>query len=592
MVEPLGDVAGVRTWREDLLDARFVQRRHIVRRDDPPGEDHDVVPATVSKLLHHPGEQGHVGSRVAGETDGVGIFLDRRLGDLLWSLVQARVDHLKPRVAQGASHHLGPAVVSVETRFRHDHAMLAGHRAESSERQVAAAPGAMKDAGVEPPETRYAVSDGVNIAYQVVGTGPFDLVYVPGWVSNVELMWEEPRLASFLQRLASFARLIVFDKRGTGLSDPVPDHQLPGLERRMDDVRAVMDAAGSERAALLGHSEGGNMCILFSASFPERTSALVLVGCYAKRSRSDDYPWAPEPEAREREIVEVERTWGRGDLTSTLAPSLADDPAFQSWFARYLRLSASPRAAAALLRMNTDIDTREVLPSIRVPSLLIYRTGDADVLVEEGRWLASQIPDARLEIMPGSDHLMWTGNAGAILDEIEGFLTGVRRGPVPDRVLTTVLFTDIVGSTERAAAMGDHEWSGLLERHHAVVRRSLTRFQGREVDTAGDGFLARFDGPARAVRCAVAAADAVHELGLQIRAGVHTGEVELVAEDVRGVAVHIGARIAGLAGPGQVLVSRTVKDLVAGSGLVFEDEGERELKGVPDPWHLYRVVEA
>jgi class 3 adenylate cyclase len=434
------------------------------------------------------------------------------------------------------------------------------------------------------------MSEGVNIAYQVVGTGPFDLVYVPGWVSNVEMMWEEPRMAAFLKRLASFARLIVFDKRGTGLSDPVPDAELPGLERRMDDVRAVMDAAGSERAALLGHSEGGNMCILFAATFPARTSALVLVGCYAKRSRTDVYPWAPDPVEREREIAETERTWGRADMTPTLAPSLADDQALRDWFARYLRLSASPRAAATLLRMNTQIDTRDVLPAIRVPSLLIYRTGDQDVMVDEGRWIASRIPDARFVELPGGDHLMWAGDAEAILDEIEGFLTGVRRGPAPDRVLTTVLFTDIAGSTERAAAMGDRDWAGLLERHHVAIRRELNRFQGREVDTAGDGFLARFDGPARAVRCAIGAGDAVRQLGLEIRAGVHTGEVELVDDTIRGVAVHIGARIAGLASPGQVLVSRTVKDLVAGSGLVFEDHGEHELKGVPDLWHLYAVA--
>jgi pimeloyl-ACP methyl ester carboxylesterase len=444
---------------------------------------------------------------------------------------------------------------------------------------------------VNRPETRYALSEGVNIAYQVVGTGPFDLVYVPGWVSNVDMMWEEPRLAAFLDRLASFARVIVFDKRGTGLSDPVPDAELPGLERRMDDVRAVMDAAGSERAALLGHSEGGNMCILFSATFPERTSALVLAGCYAKRLRTADYPWAPDPVEREREIAETERTWGRVDLTPTLAPSLADDQAFRDWFSRYLRLSASPRAAAALLRMNTQIDTRAVLPAIRVPSLLIYRTGDYDVLIDEGRWIASRIPDARLVELPGSDHLMWAGDAGEILDEIEAFLTGVRRGPTPDRVLTTVLFTDIAGSTERAAEMGDHDWAGLIERHHAAIRRELNRFQGREVDTAGDGFLARFDGPARAVRCAIAAGDAVRALGLEIRAGVHTGEVELVGDAVRGMAVHIGARIAGLAAPGQVLVSRTVKDLVAGSGLVFEDQGEHDLKGVPDRWRLYRLAD-
>jgi pimeloyl-ACP methyl ester carboxylesterase len=442
---------------------------------------------------------------------------------------------------------------------------------------------------VNAPETRYASSDDVNIAYQVVGSGPFDLVYVPGWVSNIEVMWEEPRLAAFLERLASFSRLILFDKRGTGLSDAVPDDHLPTLERRMDDVRAVMDAAGSERAALLGHSEGGNMCIVFSASFPERTSALVLLGSYAKRSRSDDYPWAPDPVDREREIQEAERTWGRVDFAPTLAPSLAQDEAFRSWFKRYLRLSASPRAAAALLRMNTTIDTRAVLPAIRVPTLCIYRTDDPDVTVDEGRFIAGQIPEARFVELPGADHLMWAGDSSAILDEVEGFLTGVRRGPEPDRVLTTVLFTDMVGSTERAATLGDRAWSELVGRHHAAIRRELDRSRGREVDTAGDGFLAMFDGPARAVRCAVAARESVAELGLEIRAGVHTGEVERAGTGIRGMAVHVGARIAGSAAAGEVLVSRTVKDLVSGSGIVFEDRGEHELKGVPEPWQLFAV---
>jgi class 3 adenylate cyclase len=442
---------------------------------------------------------------------------------------------------------------------------------------------------VNVPETRYASSDGVNIAYQVVGSGPFDLVYVPGWVSNIEVMWEEPRLASFLERLASFSRLILFDKRGTGLSDAVSEDHLPTLERRMDDVRAVMDAAGSERAALLGHSEGGNMCIVFSASFPERTSALVLLGSYAKRSRSDDYPWAPDPVDREREIQEAERTWGQADFAPTLAPSLAEDEAFRSWFKRYLRLAASPRAAAALLRMNTSIDTRAVLPAIRVPTLCIYRTDDPDVQVDEGRFIAGQIPGARFVELPGADHLMWAGDSSAILDEVEGFLTGVRRGPEPDRVLTTVLFTDIVGSTERAAALGDHAWSELVSRHHAVIRRELDRSRGREVDTAGDGFLATFDGPARAVRCAVASRGSVAALGLEIRAGVHTGEVELAGTGIRGLAVHVGARIAGLAQAGEVLVSRTVRDLVSGSGIVFDDRGEHTLKGVPEPWQLFAV---
>jgi class 3 adenylate cyclase len=442
---------------------------------------------------------------------------------------------------------------------------------------------------VERSETRYARSGEVSIAYQVVGDGPFDLVYVPGFVSNIELMWEEPGLARFLERLASFSRLILFDKRGTGLSDPVPTDRLPTLEERMDDVRAVMDAVGSGRAALLGHSEGGNMCVLFTATYPERTTALILVGCYAKRIRSDDYPWAPTVEDRARGIEQTEATWGSPEAFRDLAPSKERDEAFQRWIGRYLRQSASPKAAAALMRMNTKIDVRDVLPTIGVPTLLLYRTHDADVHVDEGRYIGDRIPGARFVELPGEDHLMWTGDVDALLDEIEEFLTGVRRGPDPDRVLATVLFTDVVASTETATRLGDRAWRTILDRHHDVVRRELARWRGREIDTAGDGFLATFDGPARGIRCAVAASEGVRDLGLQIRAGLHTGEVEIAGEDVRGIAVHIGSRVAGLAGPGEVLVSRTVADLVAGSGIVLAERGEHELKGVPGTWLVYAV---
>ena len=445
---------------------------------------------------------------------------------------------------------------------------------------------------MERSETRYARSGDVSIAYQTVGEGPFDLVYVPGWVSNIELMWDEPGYAAFLERLASFSRLIIFDKRGTGLSDPVPLDQLPTLEQRMDDVRAVMDAVGSDRAALLGHSEGGNMCVLFSATYPDRTTALVLVGCYAKRIRSEDYPWAPAARDREHEIEETEARWGSPDMLRALAPSKANDEAFERWVGRYLRQSASPKAAAALLQMNTQIDVRDILPAIRVPTVLIYRTDDADVQVDEGRYIAGRIPGARFVELPGGDHTMWTGDAAALLDEIEEFLTGVRRGPEPDRVLATVLFTDVVGSTELATRLGDRAWRDLLARHHAAIRRELDRWRGREVDTAGDGFLATFDGPARAIRCAVAAVTSVHGLGMEIRAGVHTGEVEVANGELRGIAVHIGSRVSGLAGAGEVLVSRTVADLVAGSGIVLADRGEHELKGVPGNWQVYAVEAA
>ena len=442
---------------------------------------------------------------------------------------------------------------------------------------------------MERSETRYARSGEVSIAYQVVGDGPFDLVYVPGFVSNIELMWEEPGLARFLERLASFSRLILFDKRGTGLSDPVANDGLPTLEERMDDVRAVMDAVGSKRAALLGHSEGGNMCVLFTATYPERTTALLLVGSYAKRLRSQDYPWAPTVEQRTREIEETEATWGSPEAFRALAPSKASDQAFQRWIGRYLRQSASPKAAAALMRMNTQIDVRDVLPTIGVPTLLIYRTDDADVQVDEGRYIAERIPGSRFVELPGTDHLMWTGDTDALLDEIEGFLTGVRRGPDPDRVLATVLFTDVVGSTETANRVGDRAWRSLLDRHHQVIRRELERWRGREIDTAGDGFLATFDGPARGIRCAVAATEGVRDLGLQIRAGLHTGEVEIADGNVRGIAVHIGSRVSGLAAPGEVLVSRTVADLVAGSGIALAERGEHELKGVPGRWLVYAV---
>jgi pimeloyl-ACP methyl ester carboxylesterase len=440
------------------------------------------------------------------------------------------------------------------------------------------------------PETRYAKSGDVHIAYQVVGDGPLDLVWVQGWVSNVEAMWHVRPMARFVERLASFSRVILFDKRGTGLSDPVPEEGLPSLEVRMDDLRAVLDSVGSERTALLGHSEGGNMCVLFAATYPERTIALITFSVYARRMWSPDYPWAPTPEERAEWLRDVERTWGRPESIVDLVPSLIHDPTLLEEAARYWRLSASPQAAVALGKMNTQIDVRAVLPTIRVPTLVMHRTGDRDIDVEEGRYIASRIPGARFVELPGADHLMWTDDPDRVLDEIEEFLTGVRRGPEPDRVLATVLFTDIVGSTERAVQVGDRRWRDLLEEHNVVVRRALTRFRGREVDTAGDGFLATFDGPARAIRSARAIVDEVRGLGLEVRAGLHTGECELVGDDVRGIAVHIGARVAALAGPGEVLVTRTVRDLVAGSGIEFEDRGAHNLKGVPDDWQLFRAV--
>jgi class 3 adenylate cyclase len=439
-----------------------------------------------------------------------------------------------------------------------------------------------------PPETRYAKSGDVNIAYQVVGEGDLDLVLVPGFVSHLEIDWELPRYAHFLSRLASFSRLILFDKRGTGLSDRPGG--LPDLETRIDDVRTVMDAVASERAALFGYSEGGPMCCLFAATHPERTSALALYGTYAKRQDPDrDYPWAATRRQREEYAAQVEREWGvESDLSSYV--SNADEATIQ-WWRRRTRGSASPGAARDLILMNSQIDVRHVLPSIRVPTLVLHRRGDRDSRSEEGRYIAERIPGARFIELEGEDHSPAV-NADQIVDEIEEFLTGVRRGPESDRVLATVLFTDVVGSTERAALLGDRGWRELLESHHAAVRRELVRWRGNEVDTAGDGFLATFDGPARAIRCALAVRDAVRPLELELRAGLHTGEVERVGERVAGIAVHTGARVSAAAAPGEVLVSQTVKDLVAGSGIEFEERGEHELKGVPGTWRLYAVVDA
>jgi pimeloyl-ACP methyl ester carboxylesterase len=441
-----------------------------------------------------------------------------------------------------------------------------------------------------PPRTRYARSGDLHIAYQVVGEGPFDLIFVPGWVSNVEECWEQPGLAAFLERLSSFSRLILFDKRGTGLSDRVANDRLPTLEERMDDVHAVLDAAESEQAALFGHSEGGSMSVLFAATYPQRTRALVTFGVFARRRRSPDYPWAPSDTDRAAAIEQIERDWVTEDLVRPLVPSRSDDPAFLGQLATYYRRSASPGAAAQLLRMNTEIDVRAILGTIRVPTLVLHRTDDRDALVEEGRWIAARIPGASFMELPGGDHLFWVGDSDAVLAEIEAFLTGVRPAPDPDRVLATVLFTDVVASTETAARLGDRRWREALETHRAEVRTALSRWRGEEIDTAGDGFLAIFDGPARGVRCALAIRDGAGIAGLQVRAGLHTGEVERHGGDVAGLAVHIGSRVMAAAAPGEVVVSSTVKDLVAGSGITFADRGTQVLRGVPDEWRLYTVL--
>lgn len=451
---------------------------------------------------------------------------------------------------------------------------------------------------VDVPEVRYAkTADGLHIAYQVVGEGPGDLVFVMGWTTNIEGMWEEPRLARFLNRLASFSRLILFDKRGMGLSDRVSEDRLPSLEIRMDDARAVMDAARSERAIVMGVSEGGPMSLMFTATYPERTIALILFGTCASYKSGPDYPFPMSTDEEfEQRVAFLDRAWGtweqaEEEIRTWGAPSLAGDEAAATWLANYLRRAASPGAAIALSRMNRDIDARAALPAIHVPTLVLAREGDLAFSLAETRWMADRIRGARFVSFPGDDHFFWVGDQDQLLDEIETFVATFRDQEAElERFLATVLLTDIVGSTEKAAELGDRRWKELVEAHHARVRGQLARFRGREIDTAGDGFLATFDGPARGIRCAQAASSSVADLGIQIRAGLHTGEVEQIGDKVGGIAVNIGSRVASLAGPSEILVSQTVRDLVAGSGLVFQDAGEHELKGVPDRWRLYRVV--
>jgi class 3 adenylate cyclase len=439
------------------------------------------------------------------------------------------------------------------------------------------------------PQTRYAQSGDVNIAYQVIGKGPVDLVFVMGWVSNIDEFWTEPSFARFLSQLASFSRLIVFDKRGTGLSDRVHESQLPTLEQRMDDVRAVMDAAGSKKAALLGISEGGPMCALFAATYPERTEALMMFGAYPRARDAPDYVWGRTAEWVKGWTEDLRTGWGSRPVgLEGRVPSRLHDERFREWWTHYLVRSASPSAVLALTRMNMEIDVRHVLPAIRVPTLIMHRVGDRALDVRGSRYMAERIPRAKYLEYPGDDHLPWTtDDVEAILGDIEQFVTGARHAPEADRVLATVMFADIVDSTQRAAALGDRAWRNQLQEFYELVREQLGRYRGREIDTAGDGYFATFDGPARGVRCAQTIAKEVSRLGLTIRAGLHTGEVEVLGDKVSGIAVHIGARVASHAAPGEVVVSNTVKDLVAGSGLQFEDRGVRPLKGVPGEWRLY-----
>jgi pimeloyl-ACP methyl ester carboxylesterase len=448
---------------------------------------------------------------------------------------------------------------------------------------------------VESPETRYAKSGDVHIAYQVRGEGPFDLVLVPGFLSHVGFESSIPGFARFLEQLSSFSRLIWFDKRGTGMSDRISG--APSLEKRIDDVRAVMDAVGSRRAAFYGPSEGAAMSILFAATYPERTAALVVRSAYPRRMWAPDYPWGQTEEEYKRGVERDLRLFGPRDRAAEAMRELGtfDNDEIES-FLNLVRFASSPGALESLHQMNKEIDIRPVLPAVRVPTLILHGSEDKIVPVEVARYMASRMPTARVLEMQGVGHVAISDPGEGIAGEVERFLTEVWEAggwdeEEPDRVLATVLFTDIVGSTAKAIELGDRAWRELLERHHALIRRELVRFRGAELDVAGDGFFARFDGPARAIRCACAITEKVSELGLNVRAGLHTGECEVMDGKVGGIAVHIGARVAREAQPGEVLVSSTVKDLVAGSGIAFEDRGEQALKGVPGKWHMYAVAE-
>ena len=440
------------------------------------------------------------------------------------------------------------------------------------------------------PETHYAKGRDGFVAYQVIGDGPHDLVFIPDWITNLEIMWEEPSLARFLRRLGSFSRLICFDKRGCGLSDPVLFHEGLSAESWIDDTRTVLQAVGSERTALFGHAEGARMAMLYAATYPERTSALVLLDSFARRLRDVDYPWGIPESVLPRFLELFDTGWTNAGYLSALAPSVADDPRFRQFYGRYQRHSMGPTQASNGYRNQFSFDVRAILPTIRVPTLVLHRKDNAYIRVENGRYVAERIVGAKLVEVPGVDHVFHVGETGLILDAVEQFLTGRNETSEDDRVLATVLFADVVGSTERAAQLGDRAWGDLLEGYYGVARREVATFRGREIDTAGDGFFAAFDGPARAIRSACAIRDGANAIGLAVRAGLHTGECEKLGEKVGGLAVHIGARVAGQAHPGEVLVSGTVRDLVAGSGIRFAERGTHALKGVPGEWTLYSVV--
>jgi class 3 adenylate cyclase len=438
-----------------------------------------------------------------------------------------------------------------------------------------------------PPVARYAKSGDLHIAYIVEGDGPIDLMWIPPWISQVEYLWSERSLARVMRRITSFARLITFDRRGSGLSDPF--FGAPTLEEQMDDLLAVMDAAGAERVAVFGTLEGGPMATMFAATYPERVSALVLYATFARATWAPGYEWAWPADVRRRRMEEQVEHWGEGRIVAGVAPSEASDPGFIEWAGRLERLAAAPSTIRRILELIGEFDVRDVLPSIRVPTLVMHRRDDSFIQIEHSRYIADQIPGARFVELEGGDNMFSLGDSEALLGELEEHLTGVRHEHEPDRMLATVLFTDICDSTSRAAELGDRGWRSLLERHDALFRHALERHRGREVKRTGDGFLATFDGPARAIRCAASVAEAMNSLGIQVRAGLHTGELEVMDGDLGGLAVHIAARVMNRAAPCEVLVSGTVKDLVVGSGIEFDDRGEHELRGVPGAWRLYAV---
>lgn len=440
---------------------------------------------------------------------------------------------------------------------------------------------------MENPDTHYAMSGDINIAYQTFGQGKQNLVLIPGWASHVELAWNQPEHAAFLRKIATFCRITVLDRRGTGLSDPVSS--APTIEERMDDVRAVMDDAGLETAAIFGISEGGPMAMVFAAAFPERTEALLLFGTFARLAHGEDYEIGLPSEAGKKFLKAIDDYWGQGKSAKIFAPSRANDPAFVKTWAQFERNSMGRGTARQLMGLNYETDVRDVLPMIRVPTQVLHRVGDTAVPLKFGQYISEQIPGAKLVELEGDDHYFANGDTETLIAEVEEFLTGERTAPTPDRILTTVMFADIVQSTERAVDIGDRAWKHLLEQYYAVARKKLGQHNGRELDNAGDGFFASFDGPARAVRCGLELQQGMTPLGLQLRVGVHTGECEIFGDKLSGIAVHLGARIAGKAQPGEVLVSSTVKDLTVGSGIDFGERGEHSLKGVPGEWRLFQA---